>query len=177
DGLFAGVDSGRYDTVINGVDWTEDRAAKYDFSDPYLKIYTVLITKTEDDAIKSFEDLKGKKTANSLESTYMQIAESYGATVTGVDSLEETINMVLAGRVDATLNAEVSFDDYMNVHPDTPLKVAARAKDANDVVIPFRKGDNTKTLREAVNQAIRELKADGTLKTLSEKYFGKDYTE
>ena len=169
DGLFAGLDGGRYDVIINGGDWTEERSTKYDFSDPYLYIYTVVIAKSDNDTIHSFEDLNGKKTANSLESTYMLIAEEYGAEVLGVDSLEETINMVLAGRVDATLNAEVSFDDYMNVHPD--------AADTSNVVIPFRKGEQSKSSREAVTKAIQELHADGTLSALSEKYFGKDYSK
>ena len=177
DGLFAGLDGGRYDVIINGVDWTEERAKKYDFSDPYLYIHTVVIAKSDNDTIHSFEDLKDKKTANSLESTYMLIAEQYGAEVLGVDSLEETINMVLAGRVDATLNAEVSFDDYMTVHPDAALKVVATSEDASNVVIPFKKGDASASFREAVSKAIKELHEDGTLSALSEKYFGKDYTK
>lgn len=177
DGLFAGLETGRYDVIINGVEWTEERAQKYDFSDPYLYIRTVVITKSDNDTIHSFEDLSGKKTANSINSTYMMIAEEKGATVMGVDSLEETINMVLAGRVDATLNAEVSFTDYMAVHPEAPLKVVATSEDASNVVIPLRKGEETKALREAISKAVQELHADGTLSSLSIKYFGRDLTK
>ena len=65
---------------------------------------------------------QGKTTANSLASTYMELAESYGATVQGIDTLEETIQLLTAGRIDATLNADVSFYDYLNVHPDARLQ-------------------------------------------------------
>jgi cystine transport system substrate-binding protein len=50
----------------------------------------------------------------------------------------------------------------------------AQTEDASHVAIPLRKGDNSATLLEAVNNAIDELRADGTLKELSEKYFGQD---
>ena len=98
----------------------------------------------------------------------MELAEGYGATVQGIDTLEETIQLLTAGRIDATLNADVSFYDYLNVHPDSS------DLDASHVAIPLRKGDASATLLEAINTAIDDLRADGTLKELSEKYFGQD---
>lgn len=174
DSLFAGLDAGRFDMVCNGVEVTDERALTYDFTTPYGYIHTALAVRKDNDEIKTFEDLKGKTTANSLASTYMELAESYGATVQGIDTLEETIQLLAAGRIDATLNADVSFYDYLNVHPDADFKIVAQTEDASHVAIPLRKGDSSATLLEAVNNAIDELRADGTLKELSEKYFGQD---
>ena len=174
DSLFAGLDAGRYDMVCNGVEVTEERAKTYAFTTPYGYIHTALAVRKDNEDIHSFEDLKGKTTANSLASTYMELAESYGATVQGIDTLEETIQLLTAGRIDATLNADVSFYDYLNVHPDADFKLVAQTEDASHVAIPLRKGDASATLLDAINTAIEELRADGTLKELSEKYFGQD---
>lgn len=103
----------------------------------------------------------------------MELAESYGATVQGIDTLEETIQLLTAGRIDATLNANVSFYDYLNVHPDADFKLVAQTEDASHVAIPIVKSEDSSFL-DALNSAIDELRADGTLKELSEKYFGQD---
>ena len=68
------------------------------------------------DEINSMEDLEGKTTANTISSTYATQAEAHGATVTGVDDLNQTIELLLSGRIDATLNAEVVFADYVKEH-------------------------------------------------------------
>ena len=65
DSLFAGLDAGRYDMVCNGVEVTDERALTYDFTTPYGYIHTALAVKKDNDDIKTFEDLKGKTTANS----------------------------------------------------------------------------------------------------------------
>ena len=174
DSLFAGMDAGRYDLVCNGVEVTDERSKTYDFTTPYGYIHTALAVKKDNDEIKTFEDLKGKTTANSLASTYMELAESYGATVQGIDTLEETIQLLTAGRIDATLNADVSFYDYLNVHPDADFKIVALTEEASHVAIPLRKGEETASLREAIDKAIEELRAEDTLTELSEKYFGQD---
>ena len=173
DSLFAGLDAGRFDMVCNGVEVTDERALTYDFTTPYGYIHTALAVRKDNDEIKTFEDLKGKTTANSLASTYMELAESYGATVQGIDTLEETIQLLTAGRIDATLNADVSFYDYLNVHPEADFKLVAQTAEASHVAIPVLKSEDTAYL-DALNTAIEELRADGTLKTLSEKYFGQD---
>src|SRR6218665_2175729 len=66
DGLIAGLDANRYDTVINQVGITEERKQKYDFSEPYIASKAVLIVKADDDSIKTLDDLNGKKAAQSL---------------------------------------------------------------------------------------------------------------
>lgn len=177
DGLLAGLDAGRYDIMINGVDITPERMEAYDFSDPYAYNRTAVIVRGDNDTIQSLEDLEGMHTANTISSTYAELAEQYGAEVTGVDDLNQTFELLLSGRIDATLNAEVTYYDYMNVHLDADIKIAALTEEASEVAIPMRKGEETASLREAINQALAELSEDGTLSTLSEKYFGTDISQ
>lgn len=177
DGLLAGLDSGRYDMMVNGVDITEERSEKYDFSIPYAYNHTAIIVNGDNDEIASFEDLNGKNTANTISSTYAELAESYGANVTGVDDLNQTFELLLSGRIDATLNAEVTYYDYMKAHPDANIKIAALTEDATHVAMPFRKGEETESLRAAVDEAITELSESGQLSELSEKYFGVDISQ
>ena len=178
DGLLAGVQSGRYDIMVNGVGYTEERAQAYTFSDPYCYNKTALIVRGDNEDIKSLEDLKGKTTCNSANSTYQLIAEEYGANVLDVETLDGTLEMVLAGtdRADATLNAEASFLDYMNAHPDANLKIVDYYPESEKVCIIMPKGDSSDSLKEAINSAIERLRADGTLSELSNKYFGGDIT-
>lgn len=177
DGLLAGLDAGRYDIMVNGVNITPDRAEKYDFSVPYAYDRMAVIVKGDNDSITKMEDLSGKKTANTISSTYAETARSYGAEVTGVDDLAATFELLYSGRIDATLNAEVTYYDYMAQHPDADLKIACLAEEADSVAMPMRKGDETKTLREAVDQALNELAEDGTLSQLAVKYFGTDISK
>ena len=175
DGLLAGLDSGRFDTMANGVSVTPEREEQYDFTEPYAYNRIVVIT-MEDSAIASLEDLDGMRTANTLGSSYATLAESYGAANTGVDDFNQTIELLEQGRIDATLNDEVVFYDYMNAHPDAPLKIAAENAEPTHVAFPLRKGEETAALREAMNEAIDTLRADGTLASLSNEFFGIDIT-
>lgn len=176
EGIFAGIDAGRYDIACNGVEITDERSEKYDFSEPYGYIRTALVVRGDNEDIKSFEDLAGKKTANSIDSTYMTLAESYGAEAVGVSTLDLTIENVLTGRADATLNAEVSIYDYLSIQPDANIKIVALTDEASQVAIPMPKGEDSATLRAAIDASIETLKADGTLSAISEKYFGSDIT-
>lgn len=177
DGLLAGLDAGRYDVMINGVDITEERAAKYNFSTPYAYNRMAVIVNGDNDEITSMEDLSGKQTANTISSTYAEVAEQYGAVVTGVDDLNQTFELLLSGRIDATLNAEVTYYDYMKAHPDANIKIATLAPDATQAAIPVRKSEETATLLEAINQALAELAESGELSALAEKYFGVDISK
>ena len=176
DGLLAGIEAGRYDIMINGVDVTAEREQKYDFSTPYAYNRTAVIVRADDDRITKMEDLKDMNTANTISSTYAEVADKYGANVTGVDDLNQTMELLLSGRIDATLNAEVTFYDYMKAHPDAGLKIACIDPETTSVAIPMRKGDDTANLLKAVNDALQELRDSGELKALSEKYFGGDIT-
>ena len=134
------------------------------------------MVRSDNNEITSLEDLKGKTTCNSANSTYQLLAESYGATVKDIESLDGTIEELLAGRVDATLNAEASINNYMTEKPDTAIKIVAFDPEVEKVGMIMPNNESTASLQEAVNQALKELRADGTLKAISEKYFGMDIT-
>jgi cystine transport system substrate-binding protein len=176
DGLLAGVQAGRYDVMANGVGYTEERAQAYYYSDFYAFNRTALVVRGDNEEIKSLEDLDGKTTCNSANSTYQLLAEKYGATVKDVESLAGTIDELMAGRVDATLNAEVSINDYMREQPDADIKIVAYDPDVEQVGMIMPYGAPSDSLRDAINQALEELRADGTLTEISNKYFGMDIT-
>ena len=175
DGLIAGLDAKRYDTVINQVGITEERKQKYDFSEPYIASKAVLIVREDNEDIKSFEDLKGKRSAQSLTSNFGKLAQASGAELVGTDGFDQSIQLVLTGRADATINDSLSFLDFKKQKPDAPVKVAAEQADAEHSGIIIRKGEPE--LLEAINKALVEIKADGTYQAISEKYFGADVSK
>lgn len=176
DSILEGVKSGRFDLACNGVSYTEERAQVYDFSTPYAYTPCVLVTRSDNETIKGFEDLSGKTTANTISSIYAQMAEEYGATVSGVDTLYDTIQLIIQGRADATINAEVSIADYLSAHPDANIKIVAK-NEGDTMVIPVRKSPEAASLLEAVNAALETLRENGRLAEISVKYFGADLTQ
>lgn len=175
DGLIAGLDAKRYDTVINQVGITEARKAKYDFSEPYIASKAVLIVKGDNDEIKGFADLKGKKSAQSLSSNFGKIAQSNGAELVGTDGFDQSIQLLLSGRADATVNDSLSFLDFKKHKPDANVKIAAEQADADFSGIIIRKGEPE--LLAEINKALEAIKADGTYKQIADKYFGQDVSK
>ena len=176
DAILAGVQSGRFDIACNGVGYTEERAESFHFSTPYVYTHKVLVVRGDNEEITSFEDLDGKTTANTASSTYAKLAETYGATVTPVDSLTDTIELVSTGRVDATINAQVSILDYLEEHPDANIKIVAIA-DGDPVCYPVQKTDDALSLIQEVDRILEENRQNGRLAEISVKYFGVDLTE
>jgi cystine transport system substrate-binding protein len=175
DGLIAGLDANRYDAVINQVGITEARKVKYDFSEPYIASKAVLIVKGDNEEIKGFADLKGKKSAQSLSSNFGKIAESNGAELVGTDGFDQSIQLVLNGRADATINDSLSFLDFKKHKPDANVKVAAQQENADYSGVIIRKGEPD--LLAAINTALVAIKADGTYKQIADKYFGADVSK
>ncbi|QTK82017.1 amino acid ABC transporter substrate-binding protein [Agrobacterium tumefaciens] len=175
DGLIAGLDAKRYDAVINQVGITEARKQKYAFSEPYIASKAVLIVRDGNTDIKGFEDLKGKKSAQSLTSNFGKLAEAAGAELVGTDGFDQSIQLVLTRRADATVNDSLSFLDFKKHQPDAPVKIVAEKPDADYSGIIVRKGDDD--LVASINKALTEIKADGTYKTISDKYFGQDVSK
>ena len=175
DGLIAGLDADRYDAVINQVGITEARKAKYDFSNPYIASKAVLIVRGDNDEIKSFADLKGKKSAQTLTSNFGKLAESSGAELVGTDGFDQSIQLVLNGRADATINDSLSFYDFKKHKPDANVKIAAQQENADYSGVIVRKGDPE--LVAAINKALDEIKADGTYQKIAETYFGQDVSQ
>ena len=175
DGLIAGLDANRYDAVINQVGITEARKQKYDFSEPYIASKAVLISRADDDSIKSFADLKGKKSAQSLTSNFGKIAEASGAELVGTEGFDQSIQLVLNGRADATINDSLSFLDFKKHKPDANVKIVAEQENADYSGVIVRKGDPE--LVAAINEALKSIKADGTYQKIADKYFGQDVSQ
>ena len=175
DGILAGVDSGRFDIACNGVGYTEKRAESYRFSDPYIYTEMVLVVRSDNEDIHSLDDLQGKKTANSPNSTYAMRAEAAGAEVVYVDTLGETMALLEQGRVDATLNAADSVNAYLAEHPEAQIKTVLSVA-GEPVAVPMRKGAETETLVNEINRILEEARQSGKLAELSIKYFGRDLT-
>ena len=174
DGIIAGLDAGKYDAIANQVSITDERKQKYLFSDPYTYVYGVVIVNEKNTDINSFEDLKGKDVALTVTSNWAELAESYGGKIVSTNGFSESIQLVIQGRADATVNDNVTFLDYKSNQPDAKAKVVATSEDATESAILIRKDDSD--LQEAVNSALKEIREDGTLKSISEKYFGEDIT-
>ena len=176
ESILVGVEQSVFDIACNGVGYTEERAQKFSFSDPYLYTEAVLVVRGDNTSIHTLADLKGRKTSNSPNSTYAQLAENYGATVDYVDTLGETMMMIEQGRVDATINAKGSVDSYLEEHPDANIKIVQTVA-GEPVCYPIRKGKQTEALLSAINAFLSQARADGTLSNLSVKYFGTDLTK
>jgi L-cystine transport system substrate-binding protein len=172
DAIFAGLEAGRFDVIANQVSVTGDRQAKYDFSTPYTVSPGVVVVNDGDDSIESFDDLAGKTTAQSLTSNWYQLTQDSGANVEAVEGWAQAVSLLKQGRVDATINDRLTFLDYQQTEGDTSLDVAVETEERAENAFAFRKGSDS--LVEAFDEALAELRADGTLAEISEKYFGED---
>ena len=175
DGLIAGIDANRYDVVINQVGITEERRQKYDFSEPYIASKAALVVRGDNADIARFEDLAGKRAAQTLTSNYGKLAQEHGAEIVPTDGFDQSIALVVQGRADATINDSLSFYDFKKQQPDANVKIVATQADADFSGVLLAKGKPE--LVEAINAALADIKADGTYSTLSEKYFGADVSQ
>ncbi|PLR67491.1 amino acid ABC transporter substrate-binding protein [Bacillus sp. UMB0893] len=175
DAMFAGLDAKRFDMIANQVGIKPDRTEKYDFSEPYISSAAVLVTHKDNKDIQSFEDLKGKKAAQSLTSNYGQIAKENGAELVGVEGFTQAIDLINSKRADATINDKLSVLDFQNQRGNAAIQIVDESEDAAQSGLMFRK-DSGKLVEE-VNKALAEMKEDGTYKKISEKWFGEDVSE
>jgi L-cystine transport system substrate-binding protein len=173
DAIFAGLESGRFDMIANQVSITPEREADYVFSEPYTVSKGVIVVNEGDSSISSFDDLEGKTTAQSLTSSFYELAEESGAKVENVEGWAQAVTLLQQGRVDATVNDELTFYDYENSEGgDTGLEIAAETEDEARNAFVFRSGSDD--LVKEVDEALAALRKDGTLAEISEKYFGED---
>ncbi|MCW1249485.1 amino acid ABC transporter substrate-binding protein [Acaricomes phytoseiuli] len=175
DGIFAGLDSSRFDLIANQIAINPEREQKYLFSTPYTLSTGVIVTRMDDSSISSFNDLNGKTTAQSMTSNWYRMAQENGANVQGVEGWAQSVALLQQGRVDAIVNDKLTFLDFEQNTPDSGLKIAAESPDTSRSAFVARQGSTA--LIEAVNQALSELSADGTLTRISEKYFGADVSQ
>jgi len=175
DGMFAGLNAKRFDIIVNEVGINPDRQKKYDFSNSYIVSKAVLIVNSSDNTIKKFADLKGKKSAQSLTSDLGKIAKTNGAILVAVDGFNQSIDLLVSKRVDATVNDSLSYLDLKKQKPDLAIKVVDKKGNAQPSGIMFNKGN--KELVTAVNKALADMKSDGTYTKISNKYFGSDVSK
>ena len=175
DGIFAGLEAGRWDVIANQISITDEREAVYDFSEPYTVSPGVIIVKGADSGISSFDDLAGKTTAQSLTSNWNELATESGARVEAVEGFAQAVTLLQQGRVDATINDRLTLLDYQKQQGDSDLRVAAETDDPSLNAFVFRKGSDD--LVAAVDQALADLRADGTLAEISDRYFGADVSQ
>ena len=166
DAMLAAFDAGKADAVFNQVSITDERKKKYEYSVPYTVVYGAIIVHKDNNDIKSFEDLKGKKNADSATSNWAQVAKKYGAQNVTVDSFAKSMELLIARRVDTVVRDNTVFYDFLKQRPDAPIKIAAKLKDVDYSAAIVQKGN--KELADQISKALNEL---------SLKYFGKDVSE
>ena len=172
DAMLAAFDAGKADAVFNQVSVTDERKKKYDYAQHYTVVHSAIITHKDNDDIKSFDDLKGKKNADSATSNWAKVAASYGAQNVTVDSFSKSMELLVSKRVDTVVRDNIVFYDFIKQRPDAPVKIAAEGSDT-DYTAPIVQKGNTE-LAGQISKAIEELKNEGKLAEISIRYFGKD---
>ncbi len=175
DAIFASLMSNRFDVVANQVTKNPEREAAYALSDPYTFSDGVIITRADDSSITQLSDLKGKTTAQSSTSNWAGVAKDAGATVEAVEGFAQAVTLVKQGRVDATVNDSLAALEYFKTTKDSGVKVAAKTGDTSEQVLALRPDETA--LRDAMNVALAQLQADGTLARISDTYFGQDVSK
>lgn len=174
DSIFAALEADRFDVVANEVTITDERKAKYDLSEPYSIAEGVIVTRKDDNSIKSLADLKGKRAAESPTSNWAEVARKAGAEIESVDGFTQAISVLNDGRVDVVVNDSITVLAYQAEHPDAPIKVAAKTGEQSDQAFAARKDSG---LLPELNEALSELRADGTLTKISDKYLDVDLSK
>lgn len=177
DGILAALESKRLDVVINQVTISEERKQKYDFSTPYTVSGIQALTRKDDaDSVKRPADLAGKKVGVGLGTNYEQwLKENVPqADIRTYDDDPTKFQDLAVGRIDVILVDRLAAFEMVEKTGDR-LAVAGEAFSRQESGIALRKGNPQ--LLAAIDEAIAKLRADGTLKQLSEKWFGADVTQ
>lgn len=177
-GIIAALQTGKFDVIVNQVTITPQRKEVIDFSQPYTYSAAQLIQRTDDKReFKSLEEFKGdKKLGVTLGTNYDQMAKAVqGINVQTYPGAPEKLRDLASKRIDATIDDRLMLP-YIIKTSELPLRPGAVLKGANqDMGIPFRK--NNPKFAKALDDALTELKQDGTLKKISVHWFGSDVTQ
>ncbi|MBK5538368.1 cystine ABC transporter substrate-binding protein [Pseudomonas sp. TH05] len=177
DGILAALESKRLDAVVNQVTISEERKKKYDFSVPYTVSGIQALTQKKDEGkFKTATDLGGHKVGVGLGTNYEQWLKDNVPTaiIKTYDDDPTKYQDLRVGRIEAILVDRLAAFELIKKTNDT-LAVSGAPFSRQEAGIALRKGEPE--LLAAVNKAIEELRADGTLKKLSEKYFNADVTQ
>ncbi|TGB39516.1 ABC transporter permease subunit [Mycolicibacterium peregrinum] len=167
DSIFAALEANRFDVVANEVTITPERQAKYDLSQPYSIGEGVIVTRADDNSIKSLADLKGKVAAENATSNWSEIARKAGARVEAVEGFTQAIKLLNQGRVDVVVNDSIAVYAYLAETNDKSVKIAGTVGEKSEQGFAARKDSG---LLPELNTALDELRADGTLAAISQKY-------
>ncbi|WP_439116299.1 transporter substrate-binding domain-containing protein [Paludifilum halophilum] len=171
DSMLTSLNTGRFDTVANQVGIKEKRKEKYDFTEPYTVSYATMVVHKENDEIKELEDVKGKKAAQTPTSNYGKMAEEAGANIVAYEDMMTAMRDVAAKRADVSFNDRLAVAEMMK-SVDLPLKTVGKPMEKSEMAFPVPKGNED--LVKAMNQALDEMRQDGTLTEISKKWFGED---
>ncbi|WP_082950044.1 ABC transporter permease subunit [Mycobacterium sp. ACS4331] len=171
DSIFAALEANRFDVVANQVTITPERQAKYDLSEPYSVGEGVIVTRADDDSITSLDDLRGRVAAETATSNWSEVARKAGARVEAVEGFTQAIKLLNQGRVDATINDSIAVYAYLAETGDTSVKIAATTGEKSEQGFAARKDSG---LLSDLDRALEDLRADGTLTAISQKYLKAD---
>ena len=166
DAALLSVQQGKADIVMAGVTVTDERKAVMDFSDSYATgIQSIIVP--NDSEIASPDDLAGKKIGTQRGTTgYIYCSDDFGDdAVVAYDSGLTAVQALNNGQVDAVVIDNAPATEYVAANPG--LKVLDTSYAEEDYAIGMAKGS---ALEDAVNKALEELKADGTLQAIVDKY-------
>ncbi|KOF57060.1 amino acid ABC transporter substrate-binding protein [Clostridium sp. DMHC 10] len=176
DGIFLRLILKKFDFVQSTVSITDDRKKKMLFSDPYINGGCAIFLKTGDNSIKSPDDLKGK-VVGCQAGTTSQDALSKLSGLKDVKKYEATTDAFLDlqnGRIAAVV-ADPMVGDYYMVKNPGKFKKVEKYLGKEPIGAAFRKND--KALKDAYQKAYNELKKDGAISKISNKWFGYDVTK
>lgn len=178
-GLFGMLDTAKIDTIANEITVTDQRKAKYLFTDPYVYSGAQLMVKQGNESVKTLNDLKGKKVGVSLGSNYEQIIKTFDVNkeinVVTYDNDGGMRQDVALGRIDAMMDDKVSALAVVKENK-LPLQLAGEDVEPLENAFPFANNDKNKVVVEKVNKALADMRADGTLAGISQKWVGLDIT-
>ena len=175
DAMLAGLKAGRFDLVANQVALTTpERQATFDKSEPYSWSGAMMLVRADNDDIKSLEDVKGRKAAQTLSSNYGELATKLQAEIVPIDGMAQGLLLIRQKRAELTFNDSLALLDYLKKNPDAGLKTAweAPADEKLGAGLIANKGNDEALAK--ISAAIVELREDGTLKKLGEQFFGED---
>lgn len=179
NGILANLESGKVQTVANFAA-TEERGQKYNFTDPYYSSKTVIATGKDHHSIQSLDDLSGKQIANVLGSNYENVLkERYpdgNYEIVTYESNDVIFTDVAKGKIDGFVSGRELLLAQIN-EKNIPLEVVGEPFGDQPVALPFKKTEENDALILEINKALEELKEDGTISELSEKWYGMDLLE
>lgn len=177
DGIFAGLDALKYDVVMSSVSVTEERLETMTLSKPYLANGQVIVINPSDTSIQTPEDLKGKKVGVQFETTSDHACQKHLEKVkfdlTQYDTIDQAFLAMRSGNVDTIVVDMAVAIDYCAKYPEL-YKISSASLTNEPICVAMKKG-NTE-LQEKINECIKKFQEDGTMKAISEKWLGADYT-